>query len=158
MFRELSRIKQKLGFDECLDLLTREKRGILSMTGEDGYPYAIPLNHYYDAETGKLYFHCGKAGYKIDLLRKNDKVCYVVTEEGVRQDGEWWLTVRSAVIFGRIEMTEDPAEIRRIAEMLSYKFTDDSAYIRDEIEKYINATLLLSLTIEHICGKRIKEK
>ncbi|MBQ9369806.1 MAG: pyridoxamine 5'-phosphate oxidase family protein [Clostridia bacterium] len=158
MFRELTRIKQKIPESECIELLIKETRGVLSMAGEDGYPYAIPLNHCYDPASGKVYFHCGKIGYKTDLLRQNDKVCYVVTENGVRQEGEWWLTVRSIVVFGRIEMTEDLAEIERISELLSSKFTTDAAYIRDEIEKYAASTLLLKMSIDHISGKRVKEK
>ena len=158
MFRELSRKNQKLTREECIELLEREKRGVLSMTGEDGYPYAIPLNHYYDAESGKLYFHCGKAGAKRDLLSRNDKVCYVVTEQGTRKEGEWWLTVKSVLAFGRVETSEDPTEIARIAKKLCAKFTDDEAYVRREIEKYTPATLLLSVTIDHLSGKWVKEK
>ena len=158
MFRELSRIKQKLSADECIELLIRETRGVLSMAGENGYPYAIPMNHCYDPQTGKIYFHSGKVGYKTDLLRSNGKVCYVVTEHGVRKPNEWWLTVKSTVVFGRIEMTEDPEEIRRISEILCAKFTSDADYVREEIEKYTPSTLLLALSIDHICGKWVKEK
>ena len=64
MFRDIARKKQKLSSDDCIGLLKNEKRGVLSVIGDDGYPYGLPINHYYDAEDGKLYFHSGKTGHK----------------------------------------------------------------------------------------------
>ena len=63
MFRELTRINQKLSDEESIEILIDAKRGILAVSGEDGYPYAMPINHYYCEEDGKIYFHGGKAGF-----------------------------------------------------------------------------------------------
>ncbi len=158
MFRKLSRIKQKLDKEECLELLRKEKRGVLALQGDDGYPYAIPLDYYYDEESGKIFFHCGKTGYKLDCIARSDKACFTVTEEGVRDGDEWWLTVRSLVIFGRAEILKEDKTIREISEKLSRKFTSDSEYIAREIEKYAPATFLIALTPEDVCGKRVREK
>ncbi len=43
MFREMRRFKQQVSTEECIRILKEEPRGILSMIGEDGYPYGIPL-------------------------------------------------------------------------------------------------------------------
>ena len=53
MFREVRRFKQRLNRDECLEILKQTKRGVLSVNGDDGYPYGVPLNHYYDEELDK---------------------------------------------------------------------------------------------------------
>ncbi len=39
MFRDITRKKQKITENECSDILIREKRGVLSVIGDDGYPY-----------------------------------------------------------------------------------------------------------------------
>ena len=57
MFREVVRKKQAMTREACIALLTQETRGVLAVQGDDGYPYAVPTNHYYDAETGLLLFH-----------------------------------------------------------------------------------------------------
>ena len=44
----------------------KEPRGVLSVLGDDDYLYGMPLNHYYCEEDGKIYFHGGKSGHKID--------------------------------------------------------------------------------------------
>ena len=72
MFRDLKRIKQKLNIDECIDILVNHKRGVLSVNGDDGYPYCFPMNYYYNEIDNAIYFHSGKIGHKIDSLRKDN--------------------------------------------------------------------------------------
>ena len=38
-------------------LLQSNRRGILAMNGDNGYPYAIPINYFYDCDKKKIYFH-----------------------------------------------------------------------------------------------------
>ena len=57
MFRELTRRKQQLSREECIEILKTELRGTLAVCGDDGYPYALPMNHWYCEEDGALYFH-----------------------------------------------------------------------------------------------------
>lgn len=45
-------------------LLTSNRRGILAMNGDNGYPYAIPINYFYDNETQKIYFMVQELGIK----------------------------------------------------------------------------------------------
>ena len=47
MFRKMRRFKQQLSDEECIAGLRSETRGVLSMLGDDGYPYGIPMNHWY---------------------------------------------------------------------------------------------------------------
>ena len=157
MFRELIRKKQQLEKSECIELLEKETRGVLAVNGDDGYPYATPLNHYYCPEDGCVYFHCGKVGHRLDSLKKSDKVSFCVVEKGEKEEGDWALNVRSVIVFGRIEIISDLDAISKIAYALSRKFTSDEEYIRKEIAQFAKATLLLKLTPEHICGKRVKE-
>ena len=157
MFRELIRKKQQLEKSECIELLEKETRGILAVNGDGGYPYATPLNHYYCPEDGCVYFHCGKVGHRLDSLKKSDKVSFCVVEKGEKEEGDWALNVRSVIVFGRVEIISDLDAISKIAYALSRKFTSDEEYIRKEIAQFAKATLLLKLTPEHICGKRVKE-
>jgi len=157
MFRELQRKNKQISMDECIELLRKETRGVLSVLGDDDYPYGMPMNHWYNEEDGKIYFHCGKSGHRLDALRKCNKVSFCTYDSGYREDGDWALHVKSVIVFGRIEVIDEMDTIVDITKKLSYKFTQDEEYIRTEIEKYAKATLLLQLTPEHICGKQITE-
>lgn len=157
MFRELVRKQQALSHEECLALLRQEKRGVLSVQGDDGYPYGMPMNHFYCDEDGAIYFHCGKVGHRLDALRRCGKVSFCVFDGGEPIPGNWALRVKSVIVFGQIEILDDQALVVDISEKLCRKFTEDETYIQNEIRQFAAATLLLRLTPEHICGKLVKE-
>ncbi len=157
MFRELTRKKQKLSSEECIHILISEKRGVLSVNGDNGYPYGSPINHYYNEDDGKIYFHCGKIGHRLDSLKNNNKVSFCVYDKGYKKDGQWQLNVKSVIVFGNIEIVDDKDKIIDIAAKLSHKFTQDEDYIQEEIKNHAHRTLLLVLTPEHICGKTVEE-
>lgn len=157
MFRNMLRAKQQLTQAECVEILKTEKRGVLSVLGDGGYPYGIPLNHYYNEADGKLYFHSGRLGHKLDALRGCDKVSFCVLDQGRREDGDWALHFRSVIVFGRVTFIEDRETVYAIAARLSRKFTDDEAYIAEELRRSGPATCMFALTPEQITGKRVKE-
>jgi len=157
MFREVTRKKQALSQEEGIELLKNELRGVLSVLGDEGYPYGMPINHFYNEQDGKLYFHSGKRGHKVDAIKKHDKASFCVYDEGFREKGEWALNIRSVIVFGHIEIIEERETVYRIAEALSRKFTDDDAYIEREIEHAGPRTLMFALVPEHITGKIVKE-
>ncbi len=157
MFRELVRKNKKLSYEECVKLLKNEMRGVLSVQGDNGYPYGMPMNHFYDEESGKIYFHCGKTGHRLDSLRRDKKGSFCIYDKGFSTEGEWALNIKSVVVFGNIEIIEEKEKIISVCEKLSYKFTTDSEYIKNEIKNYADKTLVLELTPEHICGKIVKE-
>lgn len=157
MFRELQRKNKQISGEECIEILKNETRGVLSVLGDDDYPYGMPMNHWYNEEDGKIYFHCGKSGHRLDALKKSDKVSFCVYDAGYREEGEWAFKVKSVIIFGRMEVIDDMDKIIDITTKLSYKFTQDEEYIKKEIERSGPGTLLLQMTPEHICGKLVTE-
>ena len=70
MFRPMRRFKQQLPQEECISILKSEVRGILSVLGDDDYPYGVPLDFYYSEEDDRIYFHGAGEGHKIDSIRK----------------------------------------------------------------------------------------
>jgi len=157
MFRELSRVKQQIPEAECIEILKREPRGVLSVLGDDGYPYGMPMNHWYCEENGKLYFHSGKSGHRGDAMQRNDKVSFCVYDQGYREEGEWALHIRSVIVFGRVKIVEDQEQAIEITRQLSYKYTPDTAYIENEIKHFGDKVLCFELIPEHITGKRVLE-
>ena len=151
------RKQKQLSEAECIAILKQEKRGVLSVIGDDGYPYGMPMNHWYCEADGILYFHGGKEGHKIDALRRCDKASFCVYDSGIRREGDWALTVCRVIVFGRVGLIEDPDRVIAISRQLSYKFTQDESYIAKEIEHFAAKTLCLAFRPEHICGKRVTE-
>ena len=157
MFRKMRRIKQQITEDECIRILKENPRGVLSMIGDDGYPYGIPLNHYYSEDDGVLYFHCAKTGHKLDAIKTCDKVSFCVYDKGYRKEGEWALNINSVVIFGRMKLVTDEEKTREICINLACKFTDDEEYLEKELKYSLPNVQCLELIPEHITGKLVNE-
>ena len=159
MFREMRRFKQQISGENCIRILKEQLRGVLSMLGDDDYPYGIPLDHWYCEENGKLYFHCAKVGHKLDAVRKHDKVSYCVYDQGFRKDGDWALNICSVVVFGRMRVVDDGEEElrRKVATGLCRKFTDDEAFLQKELTHTLHKAAFMELSPEHMTGKLVKE-
>ena len=157
MFRELVRKKQQLSQEEAIAVLKQEPRGVLSLQGDDGYPYGIPMDHFYNDADGCIYFHCGKQGHKNDAIARSDKVSYCVMDQGYRREGEWALNIKSVIVFGRLEIIEDFDRAMAVTRQLSLKYTNDIEYIDWEIRQSGKNTLVFRLVPEHITGKLVNE-
>lgn len=157
MFRAMRRIKQQISEGECIQILKEQPRGVLSVHGDDGYPYGIPMDHWYSDRENKLYFHCAKAGHKLDAIAACDKVSFCVVDEGFRKEGEWALNIRSVVVFGRMRIVEDEEKKREICTNLVKKFTDDEAYLQRELTNAFLRVNCLEMEIEHMTGKLVNE-
>ena len=158
MFRELRRKSKALKEAVCIEILKTEKRGILSVNGDEGYPYGMPMNHYYNEEDGCIYFHSGRGGHRNDSVIKDGKASFCVYDKGSKIENDWALTFRSVIVFGKTEIIDDKSLVSDISRRLCYKFTDDEKYIAEEIERFAAATVLIKLTPLHITGKQIEEK
>lgn len=152
----MRRFKQQLPQEECVDILQNAYRGFLSVNGDGGYPYTVPINFLF-AE-GKLYFHCAAAGHKLDAIRANDKACFTVIDEPRREPDDWWYHVRSVICFGRVSVLEDEAEKDSYLRQLGAKYFPDGYDIEADMQRNAARALVLAFTIEHMSGKRVREK
>lgn len=157
MFREVVRKKQALSKETCIELLKEEKRGVLSVLGDGGYPYGLPIDHWYNEEDGCLYFHSGRTGHKVDAMEKCGKASFCVYDRGYREEGDWALHIKSVIVFGGLEVVEDHDRAIALTRQLSFKYTQDADYIEDEIRKYGHELLCFRLVPEHMTGKIVKE-
>ena len=155
MFRDLIRKKQMLSPAECREILKQEVRGVLAVNGDEGYPYALPINFYFNEANNKIYFHSGKIGHKLDAITNSDKVSFCVYDKGYHKEGHWSLNIRSVIIFGRIHIVENWSDELMVD--FCKRFTDDADYIYSEIEKFRSNTKVLCLEIEHMTGKLVNE-
>ena len=155
MFRQMRRIKQQLSDEESLEVLKKAKRGVLSVIGDDGWPYGMYLNPHF--ENGRIYFHGAKSGHKIDALKKDTRASFTVIDDGVKDEGGWAYTFRSVVVFGRVEFVEEQNEAVEICRRLARRFNPSEADIEDEIRRAAAYVQVFALIPEHITGKHVHE-
>lgn len=156
MFRSMRRFKQQISEKKCEEVLRTARRGVLAVYGEDGYPYALPINFLY--EDGKIYFHGAVSGHKIDAVRANPHVSFCVMDEGYLQEGKRGLNINSVVIFGTVRLIETNDAALEYCRHLGYKyFPGDAEYVEKDVQKNKNHLQMIELTIDHMTGKLVNE-
>lgn len=157
LFREMRRYRQQMTEDECREILDKETSGVLAVSGDDGYPYAVPMS--FVCNDNKIYFHCAKSGHKLDAVKSESKVSFCVIHKDDVVPEEFTTYYKSVITFGRIRVIEDCEEMKAAAKLLGRKYfpLGTEERLNDEISGSVNNMLILELQIEHMTGKMAKE-
>ena len=158
MFREMRRKNKQISDDAALALLEQSRRGVLAVNGDDGYPYAIPVNYFFDRENRKIYFHGSPMGHKADALRACDKVCFTVYgNESVREEA-WAPYMQSTVVFGRCHFVASGETTNALLMRLAMKYYPNETLADEEMARSGKAAQVYEIDIEHLTGKEIQER
>ncbi|MFX1521856.1 MAG: pyridoxamine 5'-phosphate oxidase family protein [Promethearchaeota archaeon] len=138
--------------EEILEVLKLNMIGHLALA-VNNMPYVVPICYSY--MNGKLYFNLSTPGKKIDVLKENPKICFVVDEW--EEDGSW----RSVIIDGTAKLFKDPELSWKILEnfvgtlsleaFIDMKEEDISLEILSQME-----FLVCAVDIEEITGRSSK--
>jgi len=121
----------------------------------DDQPYVIPLCFGYRG--GNLYFHCAREGMKLDMIRKNNNVCFEgdVDHEMVVSESpcEWGIKGRSVVGFGKISRIEEPEARRDALDVIMEHYGGKGPFLYKE--KGFEKALIMKVEIERMTGKKV---
>ena len=95
----MRRFRQELPIEETKEILRNGRECVIAVSGDDNYPYAVPINYVYDGE--HIYLHSAKQGHKIDALKRNPKMSLCVVAQGDIVPEEFTTYFRSAIVFGK---------------------------------------------------------
>lgn len=152
MKREMRRSKQALTEMEGKAVFMRNTSGVLSLIGDDGYPYTVPLSYVYAA--GKIYFHCAKEGYKLDAIARSDKASFCVIDRDEVIPEAFATDYISVIAFGKAQVVTDEKEKRVSIELLAAKYgTGNREANEQEINKSWNGFIMIRFDIEEMTGK-----
>ena len=152
----MRRNRQQLSREECERILDRCTSGVLALTGDGGYPYAVPLSYVYAA--GAIIFHSAVQGHKVDAIKRDSRCSFCVIEQDEIKPAEFTTYFRSVIAFGRIHTLEDAAEKVQALRLLGRRYSpNDEPGLQHEIDKSLDHVLLLRLDIDHLSGKEAIE-
>lgn len=158
MFRPVRRKNREISIEVAKDLLRTSRRGVLAVNGDNGYPYALPLNYIYDEDSNTIIFHGARAGNKLDSIKACDKVCFTVYGNETIKEEAWAPYVQSTIVYGRCHLVDDQERAMEILRNLARKYYPSEDIIDEEIAKAGKAVQMFQIEIEHISGKEIQEK
>ena len=158
MFRAIRKKKNEIGMDAAKTLLRSSRRGVLAVNGDDGYPYAVPINYVYDEAAQKIYFHGARAGHKVDALRACDKLCFTVYGNETIKEETWAPYMQSTVVFGRCHLVESGARATALLKQFAMKYYPNEQLVDEEIAHAGKAAQMFEIEIEHLSGKEVQER
>lgn len=158
MFRTIRRKKNEISIDASKELLRCSKRGVLAVNGDNGYPYAIPINYLYDEDENKIIFHGAKVGYKVDCLKACDKACFTIYGNERIKEESWAPFLQSVVVFGRCRLVENQEDTVKLVKKLAMKYYPDEKTVNEVVASSGRAVQMFEIEIEHISGKEVQER
>jgi nitroimidazol reductase NimA-like FMN-containing flavoprotein (pyridoxamine 5'-phosphate oxidase superfamily) len=92
-------------------MLRSESIGYLGLACDDE-PYVVPLNYTYT--DGRILFHCALEGRKLDMIRANPGVCFVVSRQAAEPTEHFGALCstpyESVICWGTARVVEDLSE------------------------------------------------
>lgn len=154
MARTMRRFKQQLSAEEVERLLQTGKYCVMAVSGDDDYPYAVPLNYVYDGTS--IYIHSAAQGHKIDALKRNPKCSLCIVDKDDVVPEEFTSYFRSVIGFGTAHFVESTDEKIAALRLLGDKYSpgiDSEA----EIARFIRSVCIVRIDIDSVTGKEAIE-
>ena len=152
--RKMRRFKQELSEEENIRILDEGKYAVVALSGDDGYPYSLPINYVYLENA--IYIHSASEGHKIDAIKRNPKcsLCVVDRDDVVAE--EFTSYFRSVIVFGKAVVVKDIEEKIKGLRLLCNKYSP-GINPEEEINKFIKTVCVIRIDIERVTGKEAIE-
>lgn len=135
-----------------IDAILHSDRVMHLALAQDNLPFIVPVFYGFDGKS--LYFHSASAGSKIEILKRNNRVCFEITSEHgvVTADAacDFEAKHRTVIGFGRASFVEDDAEKTRALDLIVSRFTDQRF---DYPAAKLAITTVIRIDIDSIKGK-----
>lgn len=153
MERKMHKIKRQMPSEAAKAAFEQGHHGTLAVNGDDGYPYAVPVNYVY--VDGKIYIHSAKVGYKVDCIQKDSKVCFSAILDAKVVPKMVTARFTSVIAFGRASLVEDPDERYMALKAFVDRLCGPGAMAEGMafLEKTIKRTAVIRIDVEQLTGK-----
>ena len=152
MEHKMHKASRQLSDAETMEILKKGDHGTLSVQGDDGYPYATPIN--YIVVDGKVYLHSAPYGYKIECLQRSPKCCFSAIISAQIIPSKITAAFESVVLTGTAVFVTDQAEKRTVLEnFVTQKHPGYEELGFKMIDKQIDKTAAIRLDPVSLTGK-----
>ena len=152
MEHKMHKASRQLSDAETMEILKKGDHGTLSVQGDDGYPYATPIN--YIVVDGKVYLHSAPYGYKIECLQRSPQCCFSAIISAQIIPSKITAAFESVVLTGTAVFVTDQAEKRTVLEnFVTQKHPGYEELGFKMIDKQIDKTAVIRLDPVSLTGK-----
>ena len=152
MFREMRRKDKMKTYEDAVQIISEGSNGVLSVIGDDGYPYGVPVSYVY--KDNKIYFHCASVGHKLDAIKAEPKVSFTVVGADNIAPEKFTTSYKSVIVFGKARVADTDEEKMAALKIIANKYSGDfPAEGMAYIEKFWEKTTVVVIEIEHMTAK-----
>lgn len=153
MEREMRRKDRLLTEEETIKILKEGEYGILSLIGDEGCPYGVPVNFVFLDNV--VYIHCVAAeGHKRDAIGKNPKVCFTTVSSTEVQPAQFGTKYKSAMVFGTAYFVAIDEEKKKALDGIIEKYSLEFQQAGHEyIKAQWNHTDVIGIAPNKLTGK-----
>lgn len=150
--------REVVNIDDILNIIEKCDVCRIALSGDE-YPYIVPMNFGYEYKDSKLfiYLHCANEGKKLDLIKKNNRVCFEMDCSHKLVKGktpyECTMEYESVIGIGTIEIMKDNKQ--HALTLLMKHYSDEETFTFTE--KMLLPTTVLKITADEITGKSLKK-
>ena len=120
---------------------------------DDGRPYIVPLCFGYS--NNALYFHSAREGKKIEILKKNNHVCFEFDIHPEVKPGKtacaWGMKYRSVIGYGTATLIDDSEQKREALNIIMAQYADGAF---EYAQKSFDKMLVIKVDITEMSGKK----
>jgi hypothetical protein len=138
-----------------LSILEKTPVGVLATcAGEE--PWAVPVNFVYDAGSRRVYLHSGLKGRKLENIRANPRVSFLVYVPGklavAEKACEFGQRYQSVILSGRARIVDENEEKRRALEQLVAKYAGGRR-MEPQAQAALARVAVIAIDVETLSGK-----
>lgn len=123
-------------------------------------PYLVPMNFAYNENT--LYLHSATSGRKIDILRKNNNICFQmdIKTQMLRSENpcNWGMRYMSVIGSGQAQFIDDVRGKKQALDIIMTKYSQKSCESAGKLFEYsdeaLSKVLVIKVEVEEITGKK----
>lgn len=149
------RVRTLLEKADILNVISLSEVCFVAMIDKDGFPYVLPFN--FGIENGTIYLHSGTQGQKIDIIKKNPRVCIAFStshqlsyqDEGVACSH--FMKYKSVLAYGKVEFIEEYDKKIDGLNIIMKHYTGRTDYKYNE--PAVNNVLVFKVEPEKLTGK-----
>jgi len=136
-----------------IDAVIRSAKVMHLALADNNIPFLVPVFYAYDALA--LYFHSARAGTKIEIMKRNNNVCFEISvDHGVIESDaacSFEAKHRTVVGFGKATFIEDEAEKIKVLDMIVAQFSNKKF---EYPKTNLNRAAVIRIDVESIKGKK----
>lgn len=154
MNRKMRKSKNEIADKSLVEKALLEAEVLHLALSQGGQPYSVPVNFGYGH--GKIYFHSGKKGLKMEMLRANPRVSFSAVAGSKPVRGEtpckWDWSYESVIGFGVAAVVEDPAEKLTGLQLITEHYAGPGQY--DFPQEKADIAAVVRIDVEQMTGKK----